>query len=83
MQGEKENVQNNPVPEKVRGKMDTLEMFCVALLLAFPRRKRVGFFLSFFFFLVERRTKKGIFRQKKRITWRIKERNIRVLLSIP
>lgn len=78
MRGENESVQNNLTLEKVMGIMDSFKMLCVVLILVFPE-DRVFFVCSFVLLMKTRK----IFVHNNRIIGRIKERNIRVLLSIP
>lgn len=78
MRRENESIQNNPVVQKV---LDTLKMFCVVLGLPSPERKR-GCVCVCSLFCGGNKDKNKIFVHKNRITGRIKERNIRVLLSI-
>lgn len=77
MRGENESDQNNPILEKEMGIMDPRKLLFVVLALVFPRGK------SFLNFWGETDKNKENFVRKCRITGRIKERNIRILLSIP
>lgn len=83
MRGENESIQNDTVVQKV---LDTLKMLCVVLGLPSPKRNRVvcvcACTRSFSLFCGGNKDKNKSFVHKKRITGRIKERNIRVLLSI-